>query len=99
MSTLWINPSCYLDLKGNSTWIDKKIKKTCLHNFGLRFFGQEALSKIPHALDEFSFLPIIGRNHKPMNTFLFTLSLIVVILSVLILKDPFSVRMATVRAK
>jgi hypothetical protein len=55
--------------------------------------------KIAPALDGFPFLPIIGRNIKPMNPSIYTLSLIVVILSVLILKDPFSVRMATVRAK
>jgi hypothetical protein len=34
-----------------------------------------------------------------MNTSLFSLLLIVVIISVLILKDPFSVRMAKVRVR
>ena len=50
-------------------------------------------------LDGFPFPPIIVRNHKPMNPSLFTLSIIVVVLAVLIIKDLFSVRMATVRVK
>ncbi len=50
-------------------------------------------------LDGFPFLPIIGRNHTLMNTTLSALSLIVVVLAVLIIKDQFLVRMATVRAK
>ena len=58
------------------------------------------LIRIPHfPLDGFPFPPIIGRNHKPMNQTLFSLSLIVVVLAVLIIKDQFSVRMATVRVK
>jgi len=63
--------------------------------------NKEKLSpKITRALDGFGFLPIIGRNiTKPMNPSIFTLSLIVVILAVLIIKDLFSVRMATVRVK
>jgi|GEM_PF-1381076 len=50
-------------------------------------------------LDGFPFLPIIGRNHTLMYTTLSSLNLIVVVLAVLIIKDQFSVRMATVRAK
>jgi hypothetical protein len=57
------------------------------------------LTKIARALDGLQFPPIIGRNIKPMNPSIFALSLIVVILSVLILKDPFSVRMAKVRVR
>jgi hypothetical protein len=49
-------------------------------------------------LDGFSNRPIIGRNiQSQMNTF--SLSLIVVLLAVLIIKDLFVVRMATVRVK
>jgi hypothetical protein len=49
-------------------------------------------------LDVFSKRPIIGRNiQSQMN--IFTLSLIVVLLAVLIIKDLFVVRMATVRVK
>jgi len=50
------------------------------------------------ALDELPFPPIIGRNQKPMNT-IFSLSLIVVLIVVLIIKGLFAVRMATVRVK
>jgi len=51
-------------------------------------------------LDGFSILPIIRRNtYRQMNTSIFSLSLIVVLIAVLIIKDQFSVRMATVRAK
>ncbi|RJP54687.1 MAG: hypothetical protein C4557_02660 [Anaerolineaceae bacterium] len=50
-------------------------------------------------LDGFLILPIIGRNtHSPMSS-IFSLSLIIVVLAVLIIKDLFSVRMATVRVK
>ena len=48
-------------------------------------------------LDVLPFPPIIGRSHKPMN--MFTYSLIVVVLVVLIIKDLFVVRMAAVRTK
>jgi hypothetical protein len=51
------------------------------------------------ALDLFPIKPIIGRNtHSQMNS-LFVLSLIVTVIAVLIIKDPVSVRMATVRVK
>ena len=51
-------------------------------------------------LDGFSIPPIIRRNtYRQMNTSIFSLSLIVVLIAVLIIKDQFSVRMATVRAK
>ena len=51
------------------------------------------------SLDLFPILPIIERNTKPMNPYP-TLSLIIVVLiSVLIIKDPFSVRMAMVRVQ
>jgi hypothetical protein len=51
-------------------------------------------------LDEFQNRPIIGRNtYIPMNTALFTLSLIVVLLVVLIIKDSFVVGMAKVKVK
>jgi len=50
-------------------------------------------------LDLFPNPPIIGRNHKPMNPSLFSLSLIVVLIVVLIIKDLFSVGMAPVRVK
>jgi len=49
-------------------------------------------------LDGFINQPIIGRNYEPMNTLL-SLSLIVILIEVLIIKDLFSVRMATVRVK
>lgn len=49
-------------------------------------------------LDGFPLTPIIGRSQNPMHT-LFSLSLIVVLIAVLIIKDLFSVRMATVRTK
>ncbi len=50
-------------------------------------------------LDGISNLPIIGRNtYSQMNT-IFSLSLIVVLLAVLIIKDLFVVRMAKVRVK
>lgn len=49
-------------------------------------------------LDVFSNRPIIGRNiQSQMN--IFSLSLIVVLIVVLIIKDQFWVRMATVRVK
>ena len=49
-------------------------------------------------LDVFSNRPIIGRNiYSQMN--IFSLSLIVVLLAVLIIKDLFVVRMATVKVK
>ena len=58
------------------------------------------VNRILHlALDLFPFPPIIVRNHKPMNPSLFSLSLIVILISVLIIKDLLSVRMATVRVK
>jgi hypothetical protein len=51
------------------------------------------------ALDLFPIRPIIGRNTcSRMNT-LFVLSLIVIVIAVLIIKDLVSVRMATVRVK
>jgi len=51
------------------------------------------------SLDLFSFKPIIGRNtHNIMNS-IFSLSLIVVLIAVLIIKDQFVVRMAKVRVK
>ena len=50
-------------------------------------------------LDGFPFPPIIVRSYQPMNTSLFSLSIIVVVLAVLIIKDQFSVRMAAVRVK
>ena len=51
------------------------------------------------ALDLFPIRPIIGRNTcSQMNT-LFVLSLIVIVIAVLIIKDLVSVRMATVRVK
>ena len=50
------------------------------------------------SLDLFPNRPIIGRNSQPMNI-LFELSLIVVLIVVLIIKDLFVVRMATVRTK
>jgi hypothetical protein len=54
---------------------------------------------LQNALDLFPFLPIIGRNtHSQMNS-IFSLSLIVIVIVVLILKDLVSVRMATVRVK
>jgi hypothetical protein len=53
---------------------------------------------IPQSLDFYTNQPIIGRNSQPMNT-LFELSLIVVLVVVLIIKDLFVVRMATVRVK
>jgi hypothetical protein len=49
-------------------------------------------------LDLFLNQPIIGRNNNQMNT-LFSLSLIVILIVVLIIKDLFVVRMATVRTK
>lgn len=49
-------------------------------------------------LDGFPLTPIIGRNQKPMYS-LFSLSLIVVLTIVLIIKGLFSVRMALVRVK
>ena len=50
-------------------------------------------------LDGFPFLPIIGRNtYSHMNS-IFSLSLIVVLLAVLIIKDLLVVRMAKVRVK
>jgi hypothetical protein len=49
-------------------------------------------------LDGFPIPPIIERNLQPMNT-LFSLSLIVVLIVVLIIKDLFVVGMATVRVK
>jgi len=60
------------------------------------YFGPK---KISHALDGFQFPPIIGRNIKPMNPSIFTLSIIVVLLAVLIIKDLFVVGLATVRVK
>jgi hypothetical protein len=51
------------------------------------------------ALDEFLFLPIIGRNIPSQMNSIFSLSLIVILIAVLILKDLFVVRMATVRVK
>jgi hypothetical protein len=53
--------------------------------------------KLP--LDGFSFLHIIGRNTTLMNPSLFILSIIVIVLAVLIIKDPFVVGMAPVRVK
>jgi len=58
-----------------------------------------AMNLIIFPLDLFPFPPIIGRNIQPMNPSLFSLSLIVVVLVVLIIKGQFSVRMATVRTK
>jgi hypothetical protein len=57
------------------------------------------LTKIARALDGLQFPPIIGRNIKPMNPSIFTLSIIVVLLAVLIIKDLFVVGLATVRVK
>ena len=57
------------------------------------------LRNLHFPLDLFPFPPIIGRNIQPMNPSLFTLTLIVVVLVVLIIKGQFSVRMATVRTK
>ena len=51
------------------------------------------------ALDLFPILPIIGRNTYIQMNSLFVLSLIVIVIVVLIIKDPVSVRMATVRVK
>jgi len=51
------------------------------------------------ALDLFPNLPIIGRNTLSPMSFIFSLSLIVIVLAVLIIKDLVSVRMATVRVK
>lgn len=60
---------------------------------------ETSLSRIGRLhLDEFPNQPIIGRNITLMNHF-FTLSLIVVVLAVLIIKDQFVVRMAAVRIK
>jgi hypothetical protein len=54
---------------------------------------------IPPPLDGFPNQPIIGRNtYSQMNT-IFSLSVIVVLLAVLIIKDLFVVRMAPVRVK
>jgi len=54
--------------------------------------------KLP--LDEFRNRPIIGRNtHSQMNPSLFALSLIVILLAVLIIKDSFVVGMARVKVK
>ena len=50
------------------------------------------------ALDGIPFLPIIVQNYERMSN-LISLSLIVVVTIVLIIKGQFSVRMATVRAK
>ena len=61
--------------------------------------GLSFLRNLHFPLDGFPFPPIIGRNHKLMYTTLSSLSLIVVVLAVLIIKDQFSVRMATVRVK
>ena len=66
------------------------------------FFEYYFLNRLPKTklpLDEFSILPIIGRNHTLMYTTFSSLLLIVVVLVVLIIKDQFSVRMAKVRAK
>jgi hypothetical protein len=51
------------------------------------------------ALDLFPIRPIIGRNTYSQMNSLFVLSLIVIVIVVLIIKDPVSVRMATVRVK
>ena len=51
------------------------------------------------ALDLFPIRPIIGRNTYIQMNSLFVLSLIVIVIAVLIIKDPVSVRMATVRVK
>ncbi|MCQ3935782.1 MAG: hypothetical protein DPW18_01925 [Chloroflexi bacterium] len=51
------------------------------------------------ALDEFPFLPIIGRNIQSQMNSIFSLSLIVILIAVLIIKDLFSVRMAAVRVR
>ena len=51
-----------------------------------------------YPLDVFPIPSIIVRIHKPMNI-LFSLSLIVVLIVVLIIKDLFVVGMATVRVK
>jgi hypothetical protein len=56
------------------------------------------LFTIPSPLDGLLKLPIIGRNHEAMNQ-IFSLSLIIVVLVVLIIEGLFSVRMATVRVK
>ena len=50
------------------------------------------------ALDGIPFPPIIGRNYEHMSH-LISLSVIVVLTVVLIIKGQFSVRMATVRVK
>jgi hypothetical protein len=51
------------------------------------------------SLDLFPILPIIERNPNHMNPYLTVSLIVVVLISVLIIKDQFSVRMATVRVK
>jgi hypothetical protein len=54
-------------------------------------FGKLSLDGIPNK-------PIIGRNHVAMNQ-IYSLSLIIVVLVVLIIEGLFPVRMAMVRVK
>ena len=64
------------------------------------FYEVVKINRIPpNPLDFYPNKPIIGRNHQPMNTSLFSLSIIIVVLAVLIIKDQFSVGMATVKVK
>jgi hypothetical protein len=97
----WVNE---LITTGRKEITKKNHRKRLYALYGLNGEIHQLAYEVRHffrkpSLDLFLFLPIIGRNTYSLMNSIFSLSLIVVILAVLIIKDLFVVRMAKVRVK